>query len=588
LGVHGANPFEQTPSEFKTDPFYRYAAWRHNTSAYGPGWEILAGAAARLAGDSVITNVLVFKSLAGVFLLASIAVVTAVLRRVAPERALAGIVLLAWNPVILYETFGQGHNDMAMVFWILAAIMTLLYRRYALTTVTLVTGALFKFIPLLMLPAATLITLRDLPHTRARLRFVLVAFGVATLLVVLAYSPFWHGRDTLDIERRQELFTTSLPATGFVFFTEQLGEENAARFISRLAAGMTALFALVQGIVAWRNRTWLAFPRAAFYILMFYLLLTCLWFQSWYAIWPLGIAALLPPGHGARLGALFGYAVLSKPLIFGPMWLWIRPLPSQFWREVRLGLAVLALPWLYTLFALWHTRRERLANRREDGQAQTDKASLTAVGDPKPSNALIVVAKRPAPGQTKTRLTPPLSGEHAAALYECFLRDTLDLMRQIPDAQPVVAYLPDDAQTYFADLAPDFEHIVQEGGDLGERLDNALTSYLRQGYKRVVIMNSDGPNLPPSYLEDAFAKLAGEADVVIGPCDDGGYYLIGLKHPAPRLLREVQMSTSSVTADTLSLAAEAGLRVELLPVWYDVDNAVSLARLESGAAAGLV
>ena len=92
-------------------------------------------------------------------------------------------------------------------------------------------------------------------------------------------------------------------------------------------------------------------------------------------------------------------------------------------------------------------------------------------------------------------------------------------------------------------------------------------------------MNSDGPTLPPAYLVEAFARLRDGADVVLGPSDDGGYYLIGLKRPAPRLLREVRMSTPSVLADTLAIAAEEGLTVALLPAWYDVDDAASLGRL---------
>ncbi len=194
------------------------------------------------------------------------------------------------------------------------------------------------------------------------------------------------------------------------------------------------------------------------------------------------------------------------------------------------------------------------------------------------SNALLVVAKRPAPGQTKTRLSPPLSPEHAAALYECFLRDTLDLMRQVPGAQPVIAFLPTSEELYFTELAPDFELILQEGSDLGARLDNALSYYLQLGYERVVIMDSDSPTLPSDCLVTAFEVLE-EADVVLGPCDDGGYYLIGLKRPAPRLLREVQMSTPSVVADTLALAAEEELQVKLLPVWYDIDDVAALNRL---------
>ena len=198
---------------------------------------------------------------------------------------------------------------------------------------------------------------------------------------------------------------------------------------------------------------------------------------------------------------------------------------------------------------------------------------------PSLKNALLTVAKRPAPGRTKTRLTPPLSPTQAAALYECFLQDTLDLMRRVPNTRPVIAYLPEEANSYFTRLAPDFDCILQQGQDLGARLDNALTHYLQLGYRRVAIMNSDGPTLPVNYLTAAFKALSGEADVVLGPSDDGGYYLLGLKQPAPRLLREVQMSTPTVTAETLALAEEEGLRVELLPTWYDVDDAAALARL---------
>lgn len=194
------------------------------------------------------------------------------------------------------------------------------------------------------------------------------------------------------------------------------------------------------------------------------------------------------------------------------------------------------------------------------------------------SKALLVVAKRPAPGQTKTRLSPPLSPEQAAALYDCFLRDTLDLIRQVPGVQPVIAYLPLAEKAYFTDLAPDFQLLLQEGTDLGARLDHALTAYFQFGYTRAVIMDSDSPTLPANCLVAAFKALA-EADVVLGPCEDGGYYLIGLNRPTPRLLRGVQMSTPRVVADTLALAAEEGLRVGLLPTWYDVDDVGALARL---------
>ena len=195
------------------------------------------------------------------------------------------------------------------------------------------------------------------------------------------------------------------------------------------------------------------------------------------------------------------------------------------------------------------------------------------------TNVLLVIAKQPKPGQTKTRLTPPLTAEQAAALYECFLVDTLDLVRRVPAMDPLIAYLPSEARAYFAALAPDFGLVLQEGAGLGERLDNALTGCLKRGYERAVIMNSDGPTLPASHLARAFEALRDGADIALGPSADGGYYLIGVKQPAPRLLREVRMSTPTVLADTLALAAEERLQVELLPAWYDVDEAADLARL---------
>jgi rSAM/selenodomain-associated transferase 1 len=195
--------------------------------------------------------------------------------------------------------------------------------------------------------------------------------------------------------------------------------------------------------------------------------------------------------------------------------------------------------------------------------------------------ALLVVAKQPAAGQTKTRLCPPLTGAGAAALYEAFLCDTLDLMRQVGGAARTIAYLPEDAVGYFRRLVPDMALRPQRGADLGERLDHALADALAAGARHAVVMDSDSPTLPAAYVSAAFDVLDGGADVVLGPCDDGGYYLIGVKRPQPRLLREVTMSTPFVVRDTLALASELGLRAELLPQWYDVDTAAELGRLRA-------
>ena len=199
-----------------------------------------------------------------------------------------------------------------------------------------------------------------------------------------------------------------------------------------------------------------------------------------------------------------------------------------------------------------------------------------------PRRALMVVAKQPSPGQTKTRLCPPLSGEQASALYECFLLDTLDIIRaarQQISFDPILVYLPLGSQTYFRTLVPDFGLLLQNGVDLSERLNHATSHCLKSlGYQQVLIMDSDSPTLPPSSLVEAFTALD-RADVSLGSCDDGGYYLIGIKKPAPSLFLKVTMSTNHVTADTIAQAKEAGLQVTMLPPSYDIDYVADLKRL---------
>ena len=178
---------------------------------------------------------------------------------------------------------------------------------------------------------------------------------------------------------------------------------------------------------------------------------------------------------------------------------------------------------------------------------------------------LLVMAKQPTAGTTKTRLCPPLTPAQAADLYAALLCDTLALARAAAalDATlcPAIAYAPAAARGYFRDLAP----------ALGA-LDHVLTQSLAAGHAAVAAIASDSPTLPVARIGQAFARLDDGAEVVLGPGDDGGYYLIALKQPQPAILRPVQMSTPHVLADTLALAHAAGLRVALLEAWPDVDT----------------
>ncbi len=350
--IYGANPLRDTAEQFSDDPFFPYAAWQSTPSFYGPAWVMVVTAVTWLVGDGIIANVLAFKLVGGIFLAASVTVVAVILRCAAPDRLLAGVTLLAWNPVVLYVTLGNGHNDIVIVLCILSAVLSILHHRYTFAILALVLGTLFKFIPVLLLPAAGLIALRSLSHTRARLRFLVVTTLAALLLLFLAYWPFWYGTEIFDMSQRTRLFTASLPAMIYTWLRPTLGREQAALIVSQTAISLTVLFALWQGWRASRAPSWLSFSYATINILLFYLLLTCSWFQQWYAVWPLGIAALLPPGPTVYLAMILGgYALLSKQIIFGPLIYRLHPFPGT-WREIWFGPTVLGLPWLYAFFSL--------------------------------------------------------------------------------------------------------------------------------------------------------------------------------------------------------------------------------------------
>ena len=203
--------------------------------------------------------------------------------------------------------------------------------------------------------------------------------------------------------------------------------------------------------------------------------------------------------------------------------------------------------------------------------------------------ALAVMIKVPRVGAVKTRLVPPLTGEQAASLAACFARDAASgLRRVVPEM--IVAYAPSDGRAALERLfASDDERpsapsellwLEQRGEDLGARLEAAAAHAFGLGRGPVVIVGADSPTLPPSFVGRAVRSLAaGEADIALGPTEDGGFYLVGLSRPSPGLFQHVAWSTPSVYRQTAGNAARLGLRALELPRWYDVDTYADLLRL---------
>ncbi len=198
------------------------------------------------------------------------------------------------------------------------------------------------------------------------------------------------------------------------------------------------------------------------------------------------------------------------------------------------------------------------------------------------ANALVVMAKAPIPGQSKTRLVPPLSPKEAAELSRCLLLDLLANLKSFKAADRFVAFLPIEAASFFEDAVPyGFRCFPQRGRDLGERMKNVFDDLMKEGYKNVVLVGSDVPALPLRFLEEAFSALKESEEVVLGPSRDGGYYLIGMKQRVPEIFKEIAWSSSNVLAATTEKLGHLGIAPRLLPPWFDIDTFKDLRHLQS-------
>ena len=191
------------------------------------------------------------------------------------------------------------------------------------------------------------------------------------------------------------------------------------------------------------------------------------------------------------------------------------------------------------------------------------------------------MVKAPRAGEVKTRLVPPLTGEEAASLAASLARDTVESARRVA-RETVVAYAPDDGRAALEAVLKSEGLLwhAQRGEDLGARIESAASYAFELKGGPVVVVGTDSPTMPPSFVSQAVASLsAGESDVALGPTEDGGYYLVGLREPFEGLFRNVEWSTPRAYRQTASNASRLGLRVLELPRWYDVDTSADLLRL---------
>jgi len=198
------------------------------------------------------------------------------------------------------------------------------------------------------------------------------------------------------------------------------------------------------------------------------------------------------------------------------------------------------------------------------------------MADPLHDHALVIMAKAPRAGRVKTRLEPVVPADALVALYRCMIEDTVALAR-VAGVERIAVMCP---RGDGGDVARwlDIEVVEQEGDGLAAGLDSVFRLFVCDGCPHVIAFNGDTPHLPPDTLAGAFRLLA-RHDLVVGPTEDGGYYLVGARGAHAGLFEPHGLGTGGALRSLLARAAEHGLGVALTKAWYDVDEASDLARL---------
>jgi hypothetical protein len=199
--------------------------------------------------------------------------------------------------------------------------------------------------------------------------------------------------------------------------------------------------------------------------------------------------------------------------------------------------------------------------------------------------ALVIFAKAPVPGQVKTRLCPPLTPDEAATLHGSFVLDMLERTKlavrqfRLP-LDRILACAPDSKQVFFKIMEErhGVSLIDQAGEDLGARMHRAFTEMFVRDYRQVLIIGTDAPSLPLAYYQQAVVALK-DHELVLGPAQDGGYYLIGLTRTVPELFSEIPWSTDQVLIQTRGKAERLRLKTAYLPPWRDIDTIQDLQAL---------
>jgi hypothetical protein len=309
MAVYGENPFIKVPADYPDDRFYDLVYWKAVVNAHGPIWRVLEAISAQAGGERCTNAVLAMKIWPALAYLGTVGVLYRLLRTACPQRALSATLAYAWCPLVVLEAIQNGHNDVVAALPVLLAMWAARADRWRLAVVLVAVGFLVKPLAAVAGPVLLVAALRAGGRP---FRDVVIGAGLAAVLVVLAYAPFYAGIDTFQGMDRGSIFSAS-PGELVVVALEAAGWPlDRAMLVARLlAGGGFAVLALAALWAVWQRRLTPAGGVGA--VLFAYLLVGSQWFNPWYLLWLL--PAALVPADG-RLRALALVFALLAPLTY--------------------------------------------------------------------------------------------------------------------------------------------------------------------------------------------------------------------------------------------------------------------------------
>lgn len=314
LWKYGENPNLVPPIAFATDPLYKdVTAWEDFTSVYGPVWYVVTGVAHAVAGDDLRANLIAHKILTAAFLVATALICALIAERLRAGTAVAAAVVVAWNPLALFETAGNAHNDIVMLCFAVAAYLALVHRRWLLVFPLLALAIAAKYVVALLGPVILLWMWRNKDVSTKQL---LASLALGLVVGLAVYAPFFEGRATFEAFGRQAAYATSSPSAWFdaalITWFDMLPEKSLT--LTKML--VTPLFVLVYlWLLWWMGGSTTGIVSTSLLSCFFLLLIATWWFWPWYTLWTIPFAAMVIHRRSAAVILVF---CASSMLMYAP------------------------------------------------------------------------------------------------------------------------------------------------------------------------------------------------------------------------------------------------------------------------------